>query len=102
MGLVYLEDGVRHSRRNQRAGQGSTRRRTRPFPGNQAWHRCGCVDVDCEPVVHVLRSLVASLARSRRSEQILAADLIDRLRAEDKLREALQQLQLITANMAAK
>jgi PAS domain S-box-containing protein len=53
------------------------------------------------PVAHVLRSLQASLARSRRSEQILAADLIDRLRAEDKLREALQQLQLITENMAA-
>jgi PAS domain S-box-containing protein len=53
------------------------------------------------PVAHVLRSLQASLARSRRSEQILTADLIDRLRAEDKLREALQQLQLITENMAA-
>jgi PAS domain S-box-containing protein len=53
------------------------------------------------PVSHVLRSLQASLARSRRSEQILTADLIDRLRAEDKLREALQQLQLITENMAA-
>jgi PAS domain S-box-containing protein len=53
------------------------------------------------PLAHVLQSLQVSLARSRRSEQILTADLIDRLRTEDKLREALQQLQLITENMAA-
>ena len=53
------------------------------------------------PLGHVLQNLQVSLARSRRSEQILTADLIDRLRTEDKLREALQQLQLITENMAA-